>query len=338
MASLAARTATKKGTLGSLSCSRTFLLSLLVLLTLVSTAPRPALALPCSDETRVWGSHALTQPRNPCRTALNHHRVWVLSLSVRRTAAGVRVFLSQDPMGFAGGDLNLYQYARANPVRYTDPTGLVTGLDDFVALLLIAAIAGNVEFGIAAHLRGANEEERAEQQRRGTFVGLGVGAGVGGTAGGFSALAQGARASLSNLRALLGLGGAAAAGSGSGPAAQSCPTVGPGNFPARDFALGFFTRIKEFAGSARTGFQIDVPRGQMFIEALEGELQQVAAAGGRIRFDATGFDPRQALAPGSEFYLNLTSQEFRLILQRFTQQTDFYVNGAQVPLESLLGR
>jgi len=33
-------------------------------------------------------------------------------------------FLSEDPIGFAGGDANLYRYVGNNPVNMTDPTGL----------------------------------------------------------------------------------------------------------------------------------------------------------------------------------------------------------------------
>jgi uncharacterized protein RhaS with RHS repeats len=33
-------------------------------------------------------------------------------------------YLSQDPIGFAGGDANLYRYVWNNPLRYRDPSGL----------------------------------------------------------------------------------------------------------------------------------------------------------------------------------------------------------------------
>ncbi len=33
-------------------------------------------------------------------------------------------FLSEDPIGFKGKDLNLYRYVRNNPLRYSDPSGL----------------------------------------------------------------------------------------------------------------------------------------------------------------------------------------------------------------------
>ena len=35
-------------------------------------------------------------------------------------------FISEDPVGFGGGDPNLYRYVFNNPLRYTDPNGLTT--------------------------------------------------------------------------------------------------------------------------------------------------------------------------------------------------------------------
>ncbi len=36
-------------------------------------------------------------------------------------------FISEDPIGFAGGDVNLFAYARNNPVKWVDPLGLYIG-------------------------------------------------------------------------------------------------------------------------------------------------------------------------------------------------------------------
>ena len=33
-------------------------------------------------------------------------------------------FISKDPIGFAGGDVNLYNYVGGNPINYVDPSGL----------------------------------------------------------------------------------------------------------------------------------------------------------------------------------------------------------------------
>jgi RHS repeat-associated protein len=33
-------------------------------------------------------------------------------------------FISQDPLGFGGGDVNLYAYVKNNPVNFVDPEGL----------------------------------------------------------------------------------------------------------------------------------------------------------------------------------------------------------------------
>ena len=45
----------------------------------------------------------------------------------------VRRFISEDPIGFAGGDLNLYAYAGNNPAVNTDPSGNMTGIGDLLA-------------------------------------------------------------------------------------------------------------------------------------------------------------------------------------------------------------
>jgi len=46
------------------------------------------------------------------------------------------VFTSQDPIGFAGGDINLYRYAFNNPLTFTDPSG------EIFPMLLVPYVAG----------------------------------------------------------------------------------------------------------------------------------------------------------------------------------------------------
>lgn len=38
-------------------------------------------------------------------------------------------FVSKDPIGFDGGDVNLYAYVRNNPVNLKDPSGLSPAVD-----------------------------------------------------------------------------------------------------------------------------------------------------------------------------------------------------------------
>ncbi|MBZ8181188.1 RHS repeat domain-containing protein [Oscillatoria salina] len=64
--------------------------------------------------------------------------------------AGVGRFISEDPIGFDGGDVNLYRYVNNSPLIYTDPSGLLvreaTGLLSSGSGLLsgLGSLAGRV--------------------------------------------------------------------------------------------------------------------------------------------------------------------------------------------------
>jgi RHS repeat-associated protein len=76
-------------------------------------------------------------------------------------------FISEDPIGLLGADLNLYSYVKGNPLRYGDPLGLL--IVEYAARIVYplissqtaeeAAIAGRIAEGfIAAILTGAGAE------------------------------------------------------------------------------------------------------------------------------------------------------------------------------------
>lgn len=50
-------------------------------------------------------------------TGLYYYRARYYSPTLQR-------FISEDPIGFAGGDINLYSYVSNNPTNYNDPSGL----------------------------------------------------------------------------------------------------------------------------------------------------------------------------------------------------------------------
>ena len=55
-------------------------------------------------------------------------------------------FVSEDPLGLAAGDPNLYRYVGGDPVNATDPSGLVPPV--------VAACAGGAIFGAGATIVG----------------------------------------------------------------------------------------------------------------------------------------------------------------------------------------
>jgi RHS repeat-associated protein len=55
---------------------------------------------------------------------LYDHRTGLVRFGRRDYDANVGRFIAKDPIGFAGGSGNLYEYAVNDPVNYTDPSGL----------------------------------------------------------------------------------------------------------------------------------------------------------------------------------------------------------------------
>ena len=64
-------------------------------------------------------------------------------------------FISQDPIGFAGEDANLYRYVGNNPVNATDPSGLVAAIE-YGSLIKtqVLGVKGTVTGAIIGGLQG----------------------------------------------------------------------------------------------------------------------------------------------------------------------------------------
>jgi RHS repeat-associated protein len=59
---------------------------------------------------------------------------------------------AKDPIGFAGGDTNLYGYVLNDPVNLTDPSGTIA----FVPILIGAAIGGGLDLAVQLIGNGGN--------------------------------------------------------------------------------------------------------------------------------------------------------------------------------------
>jgi RHS repeat-associated protein len=68
----------------------------------------------------------------------------------RHYDAGTGTFLQRDPIGFAGGDLNLYAYVENNPLNWTDPSGLASVENSALTSRVLGLTAGLAIVGCAA--------------------------------------------------------------------------------------------------------------------------------------------------------------------------------------------
>jgi RHS repeat-associated protein len=118
-------------------------------------------------------------------TGLNYYRARFYDPNLGR-------FISEDPIGLAGGDINEFGYVRNNPLTFRDPTGLTRCNPLLGALIganaggLVGATAGAGIGAVAGALAGAltgGTIGTLAEPGGGTFVGAGLG-GSGGGAGG----------------------------------------------------------------------------------------------------------------------------------------------------------
>jgi RHS repeat-associated protein len=82
-------------------------------------------------------------------------------------------FISEDPIGFAGGDINFYAYVGGNPVNYVDPTGEVVVaavalpyvIPAFAALGKAAAYVGTAALAGYLGSKALNKEKEKEKEK-----------------------------------------------------------------------------------------------------------------------------------------------------------------------------
>ncbi len=98
--------------------------------------------------------------------------------------AATGTFLSRDPAGIRGGSANLYQYAGANPISYSDPLGLATQISVAGGGTIIALVyGGNVTGSFGFNFDGWNSGPYFAAQGShgfggGVFGGFGISAGI----------------------------------------------------------------------------------------------------------------------------------------------------------------
>ncbi|MGB8414048.1 MAG: RHS repeat-associated core domain-containing protein [Candidatus Binatus sp.] len=96
-------------------------------------------------------------------TGLDYYRARYYSPTFQR-------FIAQDPIGFLGGDPNLYRYVGDNPANDRDPSG------EWVIGSLIGAFVGGVEAYEAAKLQGQCENDALKAAAIGAAFGALIGA------------------------------------------------------------------------------------------------------------------------------------------------------------------
>jgi RHS repeat-associated protein len=116
---------------------------------------RPRLGL--IGETRIWERSRFsgqTRDGRYCRARYYH--------------PGLQRFISEDPIGFAGGDVNLYGYVANSPVNRGDPLGLI---DYGGAVIGLAGVAGGAATIAVAAGVGAAVPPSAPAAVAGVIVG-----------------------------------------------------------------------------------------------------------------------------------------------------------------------
>ncbi|ATE62427.1 hypothetical protein CCZ27_02605 [Thauera sinica] len=124
---------------------------------------------------------------------------------------GIDRFISEDPLGFAAGDVNFYTYVGNNPTNRNDPSG-------HAANVIVGAIYGGIAGLVGGGISGYAANGSALDAAMGAGLGLFAGAATGAAApwlsheAGVLAAAAGVARSVGTVGAAMVIGGASSAG------------------------------------------------------------------------------------------------------------------------------
>lgn len=91
---------------------------------------------------------------------------------------------AKDPIGFAGGQANLYSYLLADPINWTDPAGLSSPYDSYHSDGVNVTLSGSIGTGVAGASGSVSVSNQGITFSGGVGAGIGIGASL--TAGGSS--------------------------------------------------------------------------------------------------------------------------------------------------------
>jgi uncharacterized protein RhaS with RHS repeats len=70
-------------------------------------------------------------------------------------------FISEDPIGFDGGDVNLMAYVQNNPVNLVDPLGTINWIG-----AAVGGIVGGITGGLGTYISGESNGVRPQHSTR----------------------------------------------------------------------------------------------------------------------------------------------------------------------------
>ena len=249
-------------------------------------------------------------------TGLHYYRA-------RQYDANLGRFISEDPIGFAGGDINLYGYVRNNPVSFRDPSGKI------VPFIVGAIVVGGLILTSPSYANAPDIGDPIYDSRSDIVANAAMGA-----AGGYV------------LRIVCGrifgaIGARFLSGGGGVVTEEVAETVGKtvAKFSPDDFAYGPSAggKLAEWAenNGIKTLTNLAKPT-ELTIEEFSAQtIEKTALLGNKVHFDLTYVKNLSGILKGTgEFSDSVTAFELQYIQANWGHLSNsvvFYKNGQIVP-------